>query len=175
MTKRVKPVLAVPTIKNLEEADATLAKIAELNRHINLTQNVLNEDIDRLKLQAAEEARPYEQEKEELEQALTRFVEYHRQELFTSRRSRVLNFGVIGIRKSTKLVVAGKGGFKRVLEVLQELDLGQYIRNKPEVDKEALSGAAPETHKQIGVKLQEKDVFYYELVQHELEAGDNAA
>ena len=62
-----------------------------------------------------------------------------------------------------------------MLEVLQELNLNQYIRNKPEVDKESLKGAAPETHKQVGVRLQEKDVFFYELAQHDLEAGNNAA
>lgn len=75
MTKRVKPVLIVPTVRSLEEADATMAQIAAKERELSLLELGLKEDVDRLKLACAESAEPIKQEIKILGQALTLFAE----------------------------------------------------------------------------------------------------
>lgn len=73
MAKRVKPVLNIPAVTTLEEADATLAQIAARKRELALLELGLKEDVDTLKLKCAEASEPIKQDIEVLEQALIRF------------------------------------------------------------------------------------------------------
>lgn len=61
------------------------------------------EEIDRVKLHAATETEPYRQEIAGMEQALIKYAEYHKPDLFAKKKSLELCFGVIGYRASTKL------------------------------------------------------------------------
>ena len=70
MAKRVKPVLNIPAVTTLEEADATLAQIAARKRELALLELGLKEDVDTLKLKCAETSEPIKQDIEVLEQAL---------------------------------------------------------------------------------------------------------
>ena len=74
MAKRVKPVLNIPAVTTLEEADATLAQIAARKRELALLELGLKEDVDTLKLKCAETSEPIKQDIEVLEQALIRAV-----------------------------------------------------------------------------------------------------
>ena len=71
MTKRVN-LQDKPLVKNLEEADATLARIAELGRRITLINTALNDDVAKLQLAANEQLSPLTGEKELLESGATR-------------------------------------------------------------------------------------------------------
>ena len=133
MSKRVN-LQDKPLVKNLEEADATLARIAELNRHITLVNTGLNDDIARLQLAANEQLSPLTGEKELLERSLYLFIDMHKGELFGDKqRSRELSFGTIGIQALPgEVVTIGGTTLGRVLELLQEKELHQYIRTKKE-------------------------------------------
>ena len=48
MAKRVKPILNIPTVSSLEEADAMLARIAARKRELSLLELGLKEDVDAL-------------------------------------------------------------------------------------------------------------------------------
>ena len=100
MAKRVKPVLNIPAVTTLEEADATLAQIAARKRELALLELGLKEDVDALKLKCAEASEPIKQDIEVLEQALIRFGESKKSELFVksapgSLRSALLAFGQV--------------------------------------------------------------------------------
>ena len=175
MTKRVKPTLDIPVIKSLEEADSTLARIAGLKRHIGLVEASMNEQVDAIKLQAANDAEPHKQQVAALEQSLVRFADYHKTELFTVKKSRDLTFGCLGFRQSSKLKLIKKMTWERVLQMLRDLNLKHCIRTKEEPDKEALKGLKPEQLQNLGCKVEQEDTFYYELAEMELSSGTGDA
>ena len=164
MAKRVKPVPAsLPVIQTLEDADATLARIAAHKRQIALVELGAAEGIEAVKLRAAEESEPARQEIAVLEQSLIRWADYNKPDLFARKKSLELTFGVIGFRASTKLKTLSKWTWERVLGALKDAGLATCVRIKEEVDKDALKGLAPEKLAEVGVKAVQEDAFYYEL------------
>lgn len=170
MPKRIKPVpAALPVIASLEEADATLAEIAAQRRQITLIDLGAAEEIERIKLSAAAEAEPARQRIAALEQALLRYADYHKPDLFAKKKSLELTFGVIGYRASTKLKTLSKWTWERVLETLKTTEGGaRCIRIKEEVDKEALKALSPEKLAEVGVRAVPEDAFFYELDEQQL-------
>jgi phage host-nuclease inhibitor protein Gam len=169
MTKRIKPVAVVPTIMTLEAADAALAEIARQKREIALIEAGMNERIDRIKEEAARDSEPARQHIAGLEQSLKLYVDYHKDELFKSRKSLALTFGTIGYRASTKIKLLSKWTWERVLDALREYSWGnQYIRIKEEPDKEALKGLGPERLQGMGCKVVQEDVFFYETAEQDI-------
>lgn len=160
---RVKPILNVPVINSTEEADALLARIAGLKRQIDLVELSAAEEIDRVKLHAATETEPFRQEIAGMEQALIKYAEYHKPDLFAKKKSLELCFGVIGYRASTKLRTLTKWTWERVLGALREDERRDCIRVKEEVDKEALKTLAPDVLARYGVRAVPEDAFFYEL------------
>ena len=146
MTKRVKPVLNIPTVSTVEEADATLAEIAA-------------------------RCEPLKKDIVAREQALVQFALARREELFKNRKSRELTFGTIGFRVSSSLRTIKKMTWERVLGVLKERGMTNCIRIKEEVDKEALRTLGPNTLADVGCKLTQEDAFFYELNEAELEGS----
>lgn len=164
MAKRVKIAVNVPQVNTLEEADAILAQLAGHRRSVALINAGLNESIDGLKLKAAAECTPLEEEMERLEQALALFGERHKDTFFSKERSRALRFGTIGFRASTKAALLNRQwSWERVLKALKEKAFSGCIRVKEEVDKDALRALKPQELEAVGVKLKQDDGFYYEL------------
>ncbi len=169
MTKRIKPpVVSVPAITSIEEADSTLARISALRRTLDLIQTGMNEDVDLIKAKTAKEAEPYNQEIAVLEQSLMRYADYHKDSLFKGRKSVALSFGSFGFRSSSKLKLFGKMTWERVLQSLRDNGLTTCIRIKEEPDKEALKGLSPEHLKDLGCRVVQEDTFFYELAEQEL-------
>ena len=166
MTKRVKPVLNIPVVNTVEDADAILAEIAARKRQISLHEIALKEDVDKLKTECAARCEPLKKDIEAREQALAR-----REELFKGRKSRELTFGTIGFRVSSSLRTIKKMTWERVLGVLRERGMTNCIRIKEEVDKEALRTLGPNTLADVGCKLVQEDGFFYELNETELEGN----
>ena len=175
MTKRVKPLQTVPVLKSLDDANDTIAQIGALKRHVALINLGLNEDIDQLKKKAVTDCEPMNAQIEILETSLARYAEYNKADLFAKKKSHDLPFGTFGFRQSTKLATIGKTTFKRVLELLQDRNLGKYIRTKEEVDKESLKGAGEELLKTLGCKVSVTDEFFYEVAEQESVAVPSAA
>lgn len=169
MSKRIKPVADVPSIHSLEEADALLARMAARKREVALLNLGLQEDIDRLKLVCEEQAEPIKQDICGMEQALLRFAESRKDELFSKKKSRDLTFGVIGFRAASTLKTLKKAiTWERVLGTLNELKMTSCIRTKEEVDKDELRKLSPEKLAEVGCKMVQEDSFYYELAEQEL-------
>lgn len=173
---RFKPSVTIIKINSLEEADSTLAQIAECRRHLGLIQNGLNEDIDKLKLQAEGSAEPIRQELAMLERGLASFAADNKADLFKQRKSITLSFGTLGFRQTSKLKPLPKSTFNKILSALQERGLKQYIRTKLEVDREALKEAPPETIMEVGAYIEVSDDFFYATDEHSLSpVGGEAA
>lgn len=174
MAKRVKPMLNVPTVNTLEEADSLLAQIASRKRELSLIELGLKEKVDALKLECASASEPIKQDIEVLEQALVRFGESKKTEMFSKKRSVALNFGILGFRASSAVKPMKKTTWEQVLGFLKaakDQTLTACIRIKQEVDKDALRQLPPEKLAEVGCRLEQADSFYYEL--NETELADN--
>ena len=171
MAKRIKPVLQIPTVSNIAEADALLAEIAARKRQIDLHEIELKEEVDRLKGECAYICEPLKQDIAAREQALLQFSLSRREELFKNKKSLDLNFGVLGFRASTALKTIKKFTWERVLGIIKEKGL-PCIRIKEEVDKEALRALGEDQLTALGCRLVQEDSFFYELKEAGL-AGDS--
>ncbi len=160
---RVKPQIQIMTITSIEDADKALQELCELSREIDLINLDGQDRIDAIKADMQAKALPVTQRKEILEASLTAFSLGNKKELFTKEKSKILNFGTIGFRSSTKLKTASKIKWEQVLEKLKEKSLVDYIRTKDEVDKEKLKKADSNLLTEVGCQIITEDVFFYEL------------
>lgn len=171
MAKRVKPVLEIPTINSIEEADNLLREIAEQKRQIELLNLEYKDKVDSLKKTVAAQCEPLLEKITIREQALIRFGESKKNELFIKKKSLNLNFGVIGFRSSTSIKTLRKITWEQVLGFLKsstDSALAACIRVKQEVDKDALRQLPAEKIAEAGCKLEQNDTFFYELAEAEL-------
>jgi phage host-nuclease inhibitor protein Gam len=90
-------------VRDLEEADRSLAEIGEIKRKIGAVELELNERIAQLKAEAAAECAPLAAKMEALETGVLVFAELNRAELFAEKKTIALAMGKIGYRKSTKV------------------------------------------------------------------------
>lgn len=88
--------------------------------------------------------------------------------LFTVKKSLDMTHGIIGFRTAPPALKTRKGfTWAAVLKLLED-KASQFIRNKPEVDKEALLAqreepAVVELMAQVGVQVEQAETFYVEL------------
>lgn len=172
-TKREKPKTAIAPIRDLEDANDALAEIAEIDRAIEAANSQLNQDIDNLKKGVQEDITPLAERKECLGLGLANFAELSKSELFKDRKSKDLDFGTIGYRKSTSLATIKKlcSTWKEVLGKLKEYGFKEAIRIKEEPDKEIIAEWPKERLDLVGVQRVEKDEFYYEVKQEKVTAA----
>ncbi|MDR1873549.1 MAG: host-nuclease inhibitor Gam family protein [Synergistaceae bacterium] len=172
MAKREKPQAAIAPIGDVAGADRALSEIAEIDRAVEAANHQLNEDIDNLKRGVQEEIAPLLERKEMLGAGLANFAEISKAELFKDRKSKELDFGTIGYRKSTSLAVMKKicSTWKEVLGKLRQYDFKEAIRVKEEPDKEVMAEWPMERLELVGVQRVEKDEFFYEIKQEKVAA-----
>lgn len=147
------------TLESFDEVDRCLAEIAEIDRELGLLEAAQQESIDRIKANTKAAAEPLQNKRTGLELAIQQFCEANRSE-FVDTRTRVLTFGSVGFRRSTKVVI------KRVadtLQALRDLGLSGCIRTKEELDKEAMKNLPIETLNAVGATLKTEDAFGYEV------------
>lgn len=166
--RRTKIVQSGVVISTLAEADAALAKLADLRRELSLLEAGMNEAIDNLKQSTALESAPHIEEIVALEAGLSLYSTYYKAELFHDKRSRELDHGIIGWRQSTELQTQPKWTWAMVLGRLKELAMVDGIRTKEEVNKEALREWPDERLSIIGARRVQKDTFFLELKQEVL-------
>ena len=162
--------MVIAPIRDLTDADKALREIAEIDRAVEAANHSLNEEVDRLKEETQAAIAPLLERKEMLGAGLANFAELSREELFKDRKSRELDFGAIGYRKSTALGVIKKvcSTWKEVLGKLRQYGFREAIRVKEEPDKEVMSEWPGERLELVGVQRVEKDEFFYEVKQEKL-------
>ncbi|MEO5376238.1 MAG: host-nuclease inhibitor Gam family protein [Magnetococcus sp. DMHC-6] len=150
-------------VRDLNHANAILGEIAGLKRKISAIEADMNTSIERIKTAAEAFASPRRIRLEALANGLAAFAEYHKTEMFTHRRSIPLNFGVIGFRRANEIKPKPSIKWLDVLQKLKELGLFSAIRQREEINKDALRHWSEEQLDQIGAQRLEKDQFWYEI------------
>jgi len=164
---RKKP--AIPKIASRQEADATLAEIARLERQLDTIKTTLNDDIDQLKTKAREESEPLQANVKSLADALGAYATYNKATLFEKSKTLVANHGRYGFRKATSLKTLPRMKWTDVLAKIKELGRTELIRKKEEVNKELVRELPTEDVESLGARLVSVDEFWYETDQEEVE------
>jgi len=159
LAKKVTP---EPAIGSWEAADLALREIGEIEILVGKKEGAANLRINEIKEKMAGELNGSLARKARLEKDLEAFFEARKAEVAPA-KSRKLNFGVLGFRTCpSKLKLASKWSWEKVVKSLQDLGLPEYLRQPdPEPDKEKIKSELDgETMKQIGVRVASDEEFY---------------
>jgi len=129
--------------------DADLGRLqAKLNRKISKAQDEIRPDLETI-----------EMEMKELINALQKYSEENKDQLFAEKRSLEMNYGTIGFQKSAQLVCQSGVDWKQVLEVAKKA-YPDYVAATWNLVKEAIKKAPERTQDKLGILIEEKDTFY---------------
>ena len=159
MAKRVKSTNQQIPITDWAAADDVLKQIGDMMMSITQAEVTAKDAIDEARAELAEIVNPINETIAAQIERLEAFAAA-RTEDFGSDRSRKLNFGVLGWRKSTSIAVK-----KNTLELIKEVfgkNSDIYIRTKEEVDKTALAKLTDEELAGVGAKRKVTDDFFAE-------------
>lgn len=159
MARRVKSTNPQIPITDWAAADDVLKQLGDLTMAITQAEHTAKDAIDEAKAELAETVNPLNELIAEEIERLRAFAAA-RTEDFGSDRSRKLNFGTLGWRKSTSIAIK-----ENTLELIKEVfgrNCDIYIRIKEEVDKTALAKLTDEELKGVGAKRKVTDDFFAE-------------
>lgn len=169
---RSKPKTIRP-IGDLAQANAAMGEIAELKRELAKVEAAMNDEIDHLKAEAEALAAPFQTKIKAIEGGLQAFAEYNKA-MFDEKRSKKLDFGAIGFRKSSEVKPKPKTTWAMVLGKIKEMGFKQAIRTKEDVNKDELHTWPDERLGLVEARRVRKDVFWYEVDEEHI-ADKNAA
>ncbi|MGB9903401.1 MAG: host-nuclease inhibitor Gam family protein [Desulfotomaculales bacterium] len=146
-------------LKSWTEVDDTLREIGRIDLEIESMEAEYNRKITDLKEELANQAQPLQERKAFLERLVKEFAETHKDGL-DGKKSRELNFGRIGFRQSTKVILRN---VKAIIAALKARGMTDCIVIKEEVSKDTLKKYDPATVEAVGAKIKTEDVFWYEV------------
>ncbi len=145
-------------LQGWEGVDAALQAIGEAERGIAAINVEMNKEIDAIKAEYQTMAKQHHNTIKMLEIDLQNFVAAHPAEL--DGRSRTLNFGKVGFRKSTRLSLPKNQA--DVIERIKARGLLSCLNVSIAVDKEELKKQPEDTILAVGATLKTTDDFWYE-------------
>jgi len=150
-------------IADWAEADEYVRNIGNLVAMIDYGQAQAQKKIDKVKADLSEKVTPFQETIKLYTRSLEAFAESHKAD-FGSQKSRKLNFGDLGWRKSTPIEIA-----KNTLELIKKVlsRPNAYIHIKESVNKKALAKLTDKDLNAIGARREDKDVFFVEPSLHE--------
>lgn len=144
-------------LKSWDEVDLNLKEIGEIDLQVEAAEAELTKQTSDLRLEKELAVKPLLERKEKLALEIKDFTERHREEL--KGKSRVLNFGTVGFRQTTSIILRN---VKAVLEALKAKGMHECITVKESVSKEALKEYPDEALLAIGARKKVEDVFWLE-------------
>ena len=158
--KRVKSDDALITIDSWEYVDGYVRNIGDLVMKITDAEHAAKDKIDEARVELAGEVKPLAEKINRYTRSIEAFAVTHKAD-FKNKRSRQLNFGVLGWRKSTSVSIK-KNTLELIKKVFSRAKAKACIRVKETVDKDALAKFTDEQLVEVGARRKEKDVFYVE-------------
>ena len=172
-----KRVDAAPVIKSWPDLDQRLKRRRALLADVTKLEAAATGKVEKIKQQLKDDVAPLKDEIKRIEKEAEDFCEFNRDQ-FGGQKSRKLDFGIVGWRKSPgKVKTLAKWTFGKAVEKLGQLKMTDYLRQKPaELDKDAVkeayrSGVLSDTDlKKVGLKIEEPEEFFVE--QDEVKAAE---
>ncbi|MDR0966679.1 MAG: host-nuclease inhibitor Gam family protein [Myxococcales bacterium] len=171
-TKAKKSILPLP--KSREEANAMIAEIAMNQQRIARLEADTNARIDAIKEKSAEALTPLKDAIDLGFASLRTWATLHRAELLKGGgKTATFTHGEISWRMSKPKVSIKKE--KEVLALLQELEMDEYIREKLEIDKEAILKKPSPATSVPGISIVQEEEIIVEPYQVEFELPSTKA
>lgn len=155
-----KKVISAPALADWGAVDNALRDIRECQHTLAEMAVQRDRQIDSIKADYAQGALP-------LQNRVKAYVDLHRAEL--DGKSRALNFGTVGYRVSSKLMLASS----RVAEAIATLKVlghAELIKTTETLDREALKRQPGDILQQVGAYIRTVDEFYYDVSSKEADA-----
>lgn len=151
-----KKVTSVPALADWGAVDNALRDIRECQHTLAEMAVQRDRQIDSIKADYAQGALPLQNRVKALESEVKAYVDLHRAEL--DGKSRALNFGTVGYRVSSKLMLASN----RVAEAIATLKVlghAELIKTTETLDREALKRQPGDILQQVGAYIRTVDEF----------------
>lgn len=161
-------VATTPALADWAAVDGALRDIRECEHA--LTELGVDRDrrIDAVKDEYSKMALPLQNRIKKLEGDVKVYVDAHRAEMIG--KSRTLNFGTVGYRISSKLILpAAKAA--EAIAALKALGRKEFVKTTETLDRAALLRQPAEFLEQIGAYIRQSDEFYYDVSSDEPDAG----
>ncbi|NLI14560.1 host-nuclease inhibitor Gam family protein [Pelotomaculum propionicicum] len=155
-----------PALKSWDEVDLHMKEIGECELAIERIEADMNEIIQEVKLAAEFNAKPIKERIEKLGAEVKAFVELNRGDI--KGKTKILNFGKTGFRKSTKIIIRS---VQAVLKALRAQKMDDCIIVKESVNKERLGEYPDEVIAAVGAGKKVEDVFWYEVDRERLKGA----
>lgn len=149
-------------IQNWDEADLVIKEIGELALEKESLENEMNRKISDIKLEYSDKADPLKKRIKKLGKMLKSFVTVHRSDFPEGAKSRELNFGQVGFRKSTKLRIPSKIK-DSIVKVLERRGMNDCVQIKKKVNRDVLKTYPEDVILELGATKKIKDDFWYEF------------
>lgn len=162
-----KKVASEPMMKSWAEVDDALRDIRECSHVLAELGVERDRRIDSAKDDYAKNALPMQNRMKKLEGYVKEYTDAHRAEL--TGKSRVLNFGTVGYRLSSKLGFTGKT-IADVIATLKGMGKTELIKTTETLDKEALRKQPADVLFAVGGYIKQTDEFYYDVSEGKPEA-----
>jgi len=161
-----------PAFTGWDDVDQALAVICDNQRSIEAIEAEMQEAIDAAKAAAELKARVYIDNNARLERQIKLFAEDHRDDM-DGKKSKTLNFGSLGFRKSTKIKVPkAPAKLAEMIRLLLERNMNDCVVQPPaKVDKDALRKYPADDILNVGGGVESTDVFWYEVDRELIERG----
>lgn len=170
-------------LANMTDVNYALKIIGEKKGFISKKEADMNFKLNQIKEKFEAEVETEQKEIDTLTSDVQAFC-VNNKELFEKVRSKVLNFGTVGFRNTPPKVTLlnKKYNMKTVLELVNKIFTGNYVRVKEELDKDAILSAY--TSKElddsklaaIGLRIDNSEMFFLEINWQALEpAGSQQA
>ena len=160
-------VTAAPVLSDWAAVDQALRDIRECQHA--LTELAVDRDrrLDSIKNEYAKTALPLQNRIKRLESDVKDYVDCHRAEM--AGKSRTLNFGTVGYRISSKLMLP-TGKVAEAIATLKVLGHTELIKTTETLDREALKRQPGDILQQVGAYIRTVDEFYYDVSSKEADA-----
>ncbi|MCL6558448.1 MAG: host-nuclease inhibitor Gam family protein [Firmicutes bacterium] len=150
-------------LKSWEDVSLNLKEIGECQLAIEGIEAALNEKISDLKLEAAVQAKPYQDSIKKLELEIKEFTEENKVDI--KGKTKFMDFGKVGFRQSTKIIIKS---IQAVLNGLKARRMDDCITVTETVNKERLREYPDEVIAAVGASKKTEDVFWYEVDKEKL-------
>lgn len=160
----------IKLMQGLAGVNDCLREIFDLKQKIDAIHATAENQINMLKDKAVRESLPLAERVQKLEDVISVFIDANRQDILGKKRSVKLNFGVIGFRATSKLVI--KNAQATIAKIREHFGrrAKDVIIVKESPNKNTLDKWNDADLKKIGAQRKTEDVFYYELNEAELKA-----
>lgn len=152
---------ALIQIESWEDADAYVRKIGDMQLEIQRAEADAKSTIDEAKATLAAIAKPLQKDIKVCVDSIEAFAAGHKKDFVGSRRSKDLNHGKIGWRKSFAIAIT-KNTLGLIKDMFTNRRAAGYIRIKETVDKNALANLTDEELASVDARRERTEAFFVE-------------